>query len=132
MSRASFQGALAEVFALLASDANGTPEAPLVTAGVAKVYDAEPGAAGWVKPCSVTVAPSGITPTDWTVEVRVYVDDQYAARAQDLLVDATVAVDALLKTGEAFGPSQWDMGWQPPLECWLARCTLQVGREDGF
>lgn len=126
------QATMAEVFGLLAADANGTPEDALVTAGCSKVYDVEPGAPGWVKPCSVTIAPAGIDPTDWLVAVRVYVDDQYPGRSQDLLIDVTVAVDAILGDGEGYGPSRWDMGWQPELGCWIASTTLLVGREDGF
>lgn len=132
MSRTTFQNSLAEVFGVLAADAAGTPEAALVTAGCKRVYDVEPGASGWLKPCSMTVAPEAIDPEFWMIAVRVYVDDQYGARAQDLLVDVTVAADSLLKAGEGYGPSRWALGWQPDLSCWLATTSLMVGREDGF
>ena len=130
MSRTTFQGALAELYATLTT--NGHPITTLSTAGVAKVYPAEPGAGGWVKPCSVTLEPAGITPTEWEVAVRVYVDDQYADRAQDLLIDATVAVGDALRDAAAFGPDQWQMGWQADLGCRVAMTEVQVGREDGF
>lgn len=132
MSRTTLQNTLTELYGLLASDANGTPRTSLATAGCAKVYDREPGAGGWVKPASITMFPSGLEPTEWTVDLRVYVDNQYGERAQDLLVDVTVAADVLLAAGAGYGPSRWDMGWSPDLDCWVSTCTLQVGREDGF
>lgn len=130
MSRTTLQNTLTEMFGLLASDAVGTPVASLSTAGCVKVYPHEPGAGGVVKPCSVTISPAAIRPTDWMVAVRVYVDDQYPDRAQDLVVDVPVAVSALLVPG--YGPDEWDMGWQPELGCWLASSLVTVGREDGF
>lgn len=132
MARTTLQNTLSELYGLLASDANGTPRTSLSTAGCSKVYDKEPGAGGWVKPCSITMAPVGLEPTEWTIALRVYVDDQYGERAQDLMVDVTVAADILLAGGQGYGPSRWDMGWSPELNCWVSMSTVMVGREDGF
>lgn len=132
MSRTTFQNALAELHALLA-DSSNVPVSGLSSAGAKVVYPFEPGAAGWIKPCSVTLSPSGIEPTDWLVDVRVYVDaGQDPAAAQDLLVDVSVKVGDLLRAGAAFGPDQWQMGYQPDLDCWVSVSTVRVGREDGF
>lgn len=133
MSRTTFQDALAELHGLLANTSTNVPVAALATVGVAVVYPYEPGAAGWIKPCSVTLSPAGIDPTDWLVDVRVYVDGgQNPARAQDLLIDVSVEVGKLLLAGAAYGPDRWQFGWQPDLDCWIATSTVSIGREDGF
>jgi hypothetical protein len=132
LARTTLQATLAELFALLSTGTDGTPETALVDAGCTKVYPHEPGATGVVKPCSVTISPAGIEPLDWRIAVRVYVDDQHPERAQDLLIEVPVAVDSLLKPGLGYGPSRWDMGWVEEIGCWAATCELMVGREDGF
>lgn len=129
MSRTTFQNTLTELFALLA-DTNGVPVATLASAGVVKVYPHEPGATGVVKPCSVTLSPSMIDTLDWQITIRVYVADTTPAAAQDLCIDVPVTIDGLLTAG--FGPSRWEIGWQPEIGCWLATSVLAVGREDGF
>lgn len=132
MSRTTYQTAIAEMVALLA-DTSGVPVTALSTAGAVKVFDHEPGAEGWLHPCSVTLSPAGMEPTDWLVAVRVYVDGKVvAATAQDLLVDVSVKVDQLLRDGVAFGPSRWAFGWEPNLGCWVAQSDVMIGREDGF
>lgn len=133
MSRTTFQNAISELHGLLANTTTNVPVASLDAAGVQVVYPYEPGAAGWIKPCSVTLSPSGIDPTDWRIDVRVYVDGgQSMSAAQDLLIDVTVAVGDLLKAGAGYGPDRWQMGWTPELECFVALSTVEVGREDGF
>lgn len=131
MSRTTLQNTLAELFTLLAAT-DGTPVASLATAGCSKVYPHEPGASGVVKPCSVTIAPTRIEPTDWTITLRVYVQDLHPEKAQDLLVDVPVAVSNLLLSGVGYGPDRWEMGWDPDIGCWAAISEVMVGREDGF
>jgi len=131
VSRTTYQNALAELFGLLA-DANGNPVASLASSGAVKVFPHEPGAGGWVKPCSVTMWPSGMTPYDWTVTLRVYVADVDPATAQDLLIDNAVVIDSLLLTGAGYGPSNWAFGWSPELGCYVGTSEVMVGREDGF
>jgi len=130
LARTSFQSTLAELFALLA-DSNGVPVSSL--SGVAKVFPHEPGATGWVHPCSVTLSPAAIEPYEWVVTVRVYVAGKVLpAVAQDLLIDTTVAVGDLLKAGAGYGPDRWAFGWVTELDCWVASSEVTVGREDGF
>lgn len=132
MSRTTFQNALAELFALLA-DTDGNPVATLATAGAVKVYPFEPGAQGWAHPCSVTLSPSGIDPTDWIVTARVYVGGKVLpAAAQDLLIDVTVCVGDLLFDGVGYGPDRWAFQWVTELDCWVASSEVMIGREDGF
>lgn len=132
MSRATFADAIDEMYGLLSAN----PPAPvqsLADAGVVRALDYEPGANGWLKPCTVTLWPSRITPEFWMVGVRVYVAPELSPRAaRDLLLSATVAVDAALKAGEGYGPSDWTLGWQDTLDCYLASSEVMVGREDGF
>lgn len=131
MARTTLQNALSELHGLLASDTSTyTPQSSLSTLGVVRVYPHEPGASGVSKPCSVTISPSGMEPTEWRITIRVYVDDQDPARAQDLLIDVPVAIDQLLPSG--YGPSRWEMGWDPDIKCWAAVEELMVGREDYF
>lgn len=132
MSRATFADALDELFGLLSAGGQ-QPVQDLADAGVRRVLDHEPGAQGVPKPCALTVEPAGIDPTDWVVRVRVYVAGELAGKAgQDLCVAAVVAVDALLKAGEGFGPSVWQGGWNEELGCYLWWSDVRVGREDGF
>ena len=132
MSRTTLANALDEMFGLLSASGQ-TPVASLVSAGVRVVLDHEPGAAGVPKPCSVTMEPAGIDPTEWIIRVRVYVAGELPPKtAQDQLMAAVVALDAVLKAGEGYGPSSWQMGWNEELGCSLAFSDVQVGREDGF
>lgn len=131
MSRTTFQNALAEMYDLLASDAGGTPRTSLANAGCVRVLAYDGGAGGVAKPCGVTLSPAGMEPTDWTIAVRVYVSDQDPARAQDLLIDNTVAVDLLLAAGAGYGPSRWVFAWDETIG-WFASSEVMVGREDGF
>lgn len=132
MSRTSLQNTLAELFALLA-DGDGNPVASLAALDVSKVYPHEPGASGWLHPCSVTLFPSAIEPTDWTITTRVYVDGSLTpAVAQDFLIDVPVAVGDLLAAGQGYGPDRWALGWADELGCYIAASEVMVGREDGF
>lgn len=132
MARTTFQNTLTELFALLA-DSNGVPVASLASAGVVKVFPHEPGATGWLHPCSVTISPTAIEPTEWVVTVRVYVAGKVLpAAAQDLLLDSTVVVGDLLFCGVGYGPDRWAFGWVDGLDCWVASSEVTVGREDGF
>ena len=130
MSRATLTAALDEMFGLLSSGGT-TPVQSLLDAGVLRVLDHEPGAAGVPKPCAVTMEPAGIDPTEWVVRVRVYVAGDLAPKvAQDRMVDAVVAVDDVLKAGEGYGPSSWQMGWSSEIEAYLAFSDVQIGRQD--
>lgn len=131
MSRTSVAATLTELGALLGTD--GTPVAALVTAGVSRTYNYEPGAAGVQKPCSVTISWSGLEPTDTEFTVRVYVSaDLPPATAQDTLIAVVDAVGDLLRDAAAYGPDRWEVDFLPELPCHLAWCRLMVGREDGF
>jgi hypothetical protein len=131
VSRTTFQNALAEMHALLGNVTTFAPVASLATAGAKVVFPFEPGAAGWVKPCSVTMSPAGMDATDWQVLVRVYVDaGQAPAVAQDLLIDVTVAVGARLASGSGYGPDEWRFDYIDALDCWVASSTVLIGRED--
>lgn len=132
MSRTTVAGAATELYDLLTTDANGTPETVLSTAGVTKVYPRDPGAGGVVKPCSVTLQYAGWTPTDWRFAVRVYINDANDLTAQDRMISVTTALDSLLRDGAAFGPSQGEVGWEDEIKSWVAVSEVMVGREDGF
>ena len=130
MSRTTFANALDELFGLL-SAAGTAPKQDLLDAGVRFVLDHEPGAAGVPKPCSVTMEPAGIDPTDWMVRVRVYVAGELPPKtAQDLLVNAAVATAAVLKTGVGYGPLSWQMGWNDEIAAYVAVSDVAIGRED--
>ena len=135
MSRTTLSGALTEIHTLLADDPTqdvATPVASLVTAGVSKVLNHEPGATGVPAPCAVTVEPVGIDPEFWPVRVRVYVSDGPGKLPQSRMVAAMVAIDDAFKAADAFGPSRWQSGWNEEIGCHVAFCDLMVGREDGF
>ena len=102
----TFANSILHVAALLANT-NGVPNATMTAAGCAHVYDHEPGASGVMKPCSVTVSPSGMDPEFWLIRQRVYVTgDLPADRGQDTLIAVMVAVDGLM---DAYcGPSNWE------------------------
>ena len=131
MSRTTLADALDEMFGLISATGGQTPVASLVSAGVQKVLDHEPGAAGVPKPCSVTMEPAGIEPTDWLVRVRVYVAGELPPKtAQDLLVNAVVATAAVLKAGVGYGPLSWQMGWNDEIAAYVAVSDVAIGRED--
>lgn len=133
MSRTTFQSAIAELHALLGDDETFAPVTALANAGCVRALPYEPGATGWAKPCTVTVSPEGIDPTDWRISVRVYVDaGQAPATAQNLLIDVTVAVGNALRDGAAYGPDEWQFTYSPDLDAWVGLSTVRVGREDGF
>lgn len=131
MSRTTFQNAIAEMHALLGDASTFAPVASLASAGVVRVYPFEPGAAGWVKPCGVTLSPAGMDATEWQVTVRVYVDGgQDRAVAQDLLIDATTAVSARLAAGSGYYPDAWTFSYIDAIDAEVATSTVQIGRED--
>jgi len=120
------------MFALLANS-SGVPVTALSNTKVAKVFPYEPGSAGWLHPCSVTLSPTAIEPTEWVVTVRVYVAGKVVPEtAQDMLIDTTVAVSTLLFNGVGYGPDRWAFGWVDGLDCWVASSEVTIGREDGF
>jgi len=130
VSRTTIANTLAEIVALFGA-ADGTPVAALTAAGVTHVYGFEPGAGGVKKPCSVTVAFSGLDPTDTLFTVRVYVSgDTPPTTAQDLLIASVDACDDALLGGVGFGPSAWDVGWVAELGAWIAVSQVRAGRED--
>lgn len=130
MSRATLADALDEMFGLLSASAS-TPESALLAAGIRQVLDHEPGAAGVPKPCAVTMEPVSIDPTELVVRVRVYVAGELPPKtAQDQMVAAVVAVDEVLKSGQGYGPSSWQMGWVEEIGAHVAFSDVQIGRED--
>lgn len=129
MARDTFANSLAELYNLLAADANGTPRTALSSVGVVAVYDHEPKPGDALRNCFVTVAPAGMTPEYWVIAQRVYsMWDVGAKDAQDVCLAAMVAVDNLMTDG--FGPAQWD--WQPfdNLGAFVATNILMVPRSD--
>lgn len=134
MSRTTIAGAATELYDALSTDANGTPEASLASAGVVKIYPKEPGASGVVGPAAVTIQFTGWDPTNWLFAVRYYVSDSDNLVAQNRIIAIVAAADALLRDGVAFGPSQGtvEIIELPSGIVWVANTEVTVGREDGF
>jgi hypothetical protein len=132
LSRTTIAGAATELYNSLTVDDDGNPEQSLVDAGIVKVYPFEPGASGVAKPASITVMFSGWTPTEWRFQIRIYVTDTAPLVAQDIIQDTVTAVEALLKTGQAFGPDVGEIAWVDEIQAWVAMTESLVGREDGF
>jgi hypothetical protein len=125
----TYANSITHIADLYRQSAAGVPKSSLITAGCAHVYDHEPGAAGVVKPCSITVSPAGMNTDFWLVRVRVYVTgDIPAEKGQDTLVAVMVAADAL--ADEYAGPSVWESAWIEEIGMWVAGNDLMIGRED--
>ena len=125
----TFSGAIDNVYGRLAANPTERSSAPVASLVnlVTVVYDHEPGPSMAQKPVSVTVCPGGISPTEWIVVVRVYVSSDAPHRQQqDQIAAVTTAVDDLMVDG----PSEWRIDYADALQCWVAACPLQVGRED--
>lgn len=136
MSRTTVANAKAELYALLWTASTNTPTFSVATVDATqiRVYDHEPRGDHMQSPVSVTISTAAMTPTEWTVVVRVYVTTaHYSAKvAQDNLDLLIPAVDVKIGSTAAFGPSQWDIAWEDSLDAFMASCVLSVGREDDW
>lgn len=82
-------------------------------------------------PFSVTIATAGMTPDDWVFAVRIYASTERldAKTAQDQLDLLLPAVDAKVGSNGGFGPSDWEVTFDPDLDALVATNILNVGRE---
>jgi uncharacterized protein YggE len=95
------------------------------------VVNHEPTPSALPAPIAVTVATDGVTPTDITVAVRVYVQGIDASRAWDSLDDTVDAVEAKLDAGLSACPrGTWAYGWAEEFGCFTATCLLAYPRND--
>lgn len=121
MSRTSPTNAIAELYGLIT-----TPSLPT---GVTAAYPFEPAPGQGAKPVMITVAFVGMTAIDYLLALRIYVtSDVDAQTAQDTLASLVMTVDGRMTSG--FGPSNWDVDWDPELAAFVATNIFQVGRED--
>jgi hypothetical protein len=98
--------------------------------GATAVLDHEPLPASLPRPKAVTVSPAGISPYEWIVAVRVYVDTTAdAQQAQDDLDVLVLACEQAL--GSTPTPRVgWTYAWVESLGAYVATTTLVVPRED--
>lgn len=129
MSRTTLAATKAELYGLLWSANAPTFSASGVDAASVHVYDHEPKAMS--HPFSVTIATAGMTPTDWVIAVRIYADTARAdaKTAQDQLDLLVPAVDAKIGSNGGFGPSAWEIVWDPDLDALVATNLLNIGRD---
>lgn len=123
MARTSLGAAKAELFALVT-----TPSLP---SGLTMAYDHEPLAGNVQKPNALTISTAGMSPTDYLIALRLYVSaEPDAETANDDLDSLIMAVDGRMTGG--FGPSEWEVAYEPELVAFVATNVLRVGREDRF
>lgn len=121
MSRNSIANAKAELYALITT--------PALPTGVTAAYPFEPLPGQGAKPVMVTVATAGMTAVDYLLALRVYVSaDADAEWAQATLDTLILTLDGRMTSG--FGPSNWEVDWDPELGAFVAVNTFLVGRED--
>lgn len=121
MARNSIANAKAELFALITS--------PSLPTGVTAAFPFEPPPGQGTKPVMVTVATVGMTAVDYLLALRIYVSaDVDAETAQDTLDDLILIVDGRMTSG--FGPSNWEVEYDPALGAFVATNIFLVGRED--
>lgn len=129
MARTSITATKAELFALLATGSDGTPQSGL--SPLERIFDHEPYPQDGAKPYWLTIATAGQTPTDWVIAMRIYGDGTVGAKeVQDNIDALTSAVMAKL-TGP-YGDSMWEIDWVDEIGCFVATCLLEVGREDDW
>ena len=121
MARNSLAAAKAELYSLITT--GGLP------ANVTAAYDYEPAPGQAQKPVAVTVSTAGMTAVDYLLALRIYVTaEPDAEKAQDDLDLLIMALDARMTSG--FGPSNWEVDYDPELTAFVATNIFQVGRED--
>lgn len=121
MARNSLAASKAELYSLITT--GGLP------AGVTAAYDHEPLPGHLQKPIALTISTAGMTAVDYLISLRIYVTaEPDAEKAQDDLDATIMAVDARMTSG--FGPSNWEVIYDPDLNAFVALNTFNVGRED--
>jgi len=95
--------------------------------GVTKVYDHEP-----TTPVdnSVTVTCQAVTPDFFVLSLRIYVKVGDARDSQQRLWTLIQNVDATVDA--QFGPSRWDITYDPEAQVFIATNLLETGREDSY
>lgn len=76
---------------------------------------------------TVTVSSAGVSPTDWTIAVRVYVVGTQPDDAQNTLDDTVVLIDAGLTSAPR---STWVFEYSDNRQAFVATVACLVGRED--
>lgn len=98
--------------------------AGLLVLDAVTVYDHEPPLVS--NGASVTVSSVGVTATEWTLAVRVYVTGMQPSDAQNLLDDTVLLVDGLLTAPRA----DWTFEFDEGRTVFVATTVIQVPRED--
>jgi hypothetical protein len=94
------------------------------------VLDHEPQPASLPRPKAVTVSPAGVTPYEWEVAVRCYVDTTAdIVQAQDDLDQLVLACEQEL-TATITPRTTWTYAWLENLGAYVATTRLAVPRED--
>lgn len=120
MTRNSIAAAKTELYGLLT-----TPSSPT---GVV-VYDHEPLPGHLQKPAAVTVFTAGMTAVAYLIGIRLYVSAETDAKTAQTTLDSLILeLDGRMTSG--FGPSSWDVTYQPDLAAFVAEQIFEVGRED--
>lgn len=121
MARNTLSAARTELAGLLAA-----------VSGVTKTYDHEP--TNLTKPVSITVSTAGMGPTEYRLNVRVYVSaDSDVDAAQESLDAVILATDLAMTATAGFTPGDWeaDTFENGPNQSWfVATCTLEAVRGD--
>jgi hypothetical protein len=121
MARTSIAASKAELYGLITT--GGLPT------GLTAAYDHEPLPGDAQKPAALTISTAGMTAVDYLIALRIYVSaEPDAEKAQDDLDSLIMAVDGRMTSG--FGPSNWDVAYDPDLTAFVATNIFQVGRED--
>lgn len=121
MARTSLAASKTELLSLITT--GGLPSGLTVT------YNYEPFPGGAQKPAALTISTAGMTPVDYLLALRIYVTaEPDAEKAQNDLDALIMLVDARMTSG--FGPSNWEVVYDPDLVAFVATNIFQVGRED--
>lgn len=109
----------------------GEPVASLAAAGVRKVYKGEPMAGYQEAGVIITSTPNGIGDNYYFIALRVYASlTVQPVKAQESIAATLDALEAVLDRSN-FERSDWEIGPNGDLECWIAETILQRGREWG-
>lgn len=131
MASTSLTAAKADLYSLLCS--NTTTGAPAATlTAVARVYNHEPMPGDLFRPVSVTITTSGMTSSEFLLEVRIYATDATQQITQANLDLAVAQVDARIGNTAQFGPSDWEIQWVTDISAWVAVSRITTGRQDNM
>lgn len=113
-------------------EARAQVAADITAAGITgvRVYGFEPPAI--TDGTAVTVVSAGIDPTDWLLDVRVYVSATAFSpqAAQDRLDDVSTQVDAALDSSDAAPRGHWTFGFDQEMDCFVGTAPVSWPRED--